>query len=780
MCAPFRLPWVGEEAPAALGLPRPGPRVATPDDRLRRHRLAELARLGQEWSGHRWAQGLPGAIGEPVRPRAPTRAKWCSRAGASALSLVAETIPVERLKGVGPRLAERLANLGVTSVQDLLFHLPSRYQDRTRLTPIGELTAGGESLVEGTITAAELGFGRRRSLKVWLADGETSGLMLRFFHFSPAQRDALRPGARLRCYGEVRQGPQSLEMIHPEYQIRGLDDQAPVADALTPIYPTTEGLQQASWRSLTDQALQWLERGASILPDLLPEEIPRSLGLPDLATALRYLHRPPLDAALDALLGRTHPAFLRLAFEELTAHQVSLRRLRERARSIAAPVLAGDGSLRERLLAALPFTLTQAQERVVTQIAADLADPKPMLRLLQGDVGSGKTVVAALAALQAVEANHQAALMAPTELLGEQHLRNLSAWLAPLGIEPLWLAGRHKGRERVGLLGQIASGQARVIVGTHALFQEDVAFSNLGLVIIDEQHRFGVHQRLRLREKGARDGLAPHQLIMTATPIPRSLAMTVYADLDLSVIDELPPGRTPIATVAVPNSRREEVIGRVRLACAEGRQAYWVCTLIEESEALECQAAEETARQLSASLPDLRVGLVHGRIKGPEREAVMRAFAAQELDLLVATTVIEVGVDVPNASLMIIENPERLGLAQLHQLRGRVGRGAQASYCVLLYRTPLSGQARERLDTLRRETSGFVIAQRDLEMRGPGEVLGTRQTGDLDFRVADPARDQSLLPAAQQAADLMLRDHRDLVEPLIRRWLGLREDYGGV
>ncbi len=689
-----------------------------------------------------------------------------------------DRIPVDRLKRVGPRLAERLANLGVTSVQDLLFHLPSRYQDRTRLTQIRDLTPGAEVLVEGTVSAAELGFGRRRSLKVWLADGETTGLMLRFFHFSTAQREALKPGVRLRCYGEVRQGPQSLEMIHPEYQTA--EAQGQVADALTPIYPSTEGLQQASWRSLTDQALEWLGRGASILPDLLPEAIPRALGLPDLVSALRYLHRPPLDADLEGLLARSHPAFHRLAFEELTAHQLSLRQLRERARSINAPQLAGDGSLRARLLAALPFALTGAQGRVLEEIAADLAAPRPMLRLLQGDVGSGKTVVAALAALQAVEADHQVALMAPTELLGEQHLRNLAAWLRPLGIEPLWLAGRHKGRERAGLLEQIASGTARVMVGTHALFQEDVAFANLGLVIIDEQHRFGVHQRMRLREKGAREGLAPHQLIMTATPIPRSLAMTVYADLDLSVIDELPPGRTPIATVAIPDSRREEVIGRVRQACAEGRQAYWVCTLIQESEALECQAAEETARTLAESLPGLRVGLVHGRIKGTDRDALMRAFADAELDLLVATTVIEVGVDVANASLMIIENPERLGLAQLHQLRGRVGRGSQASYCVLLYRTPLSGQAWERLDTLRRESSGFVIAQKDLEMRGPGEVLGTRQTGDLDFRVADPARDQSLLPAAQQTADLMLRDHRDAVEPLIRRWLRQKADYGGV
>jgi ATP-dependent DNA helicase RecG len=691
-----------------------------------------------------------------------------------------DQVPIDRLKRVGPRLTERLAGLGLNSVQDLLFHLPTRYQDRTRLTPIAELIPGGEALVEGVVSAAELALGRRRSLKVWLADGEARGLMLRFFHFSTTQREGLKPGTRLRCYGEVRQGPQSLEIVHPEYQVLGVEAGPAVAEALTPVYPSTEGLHQATWRSLTDQALEWLGRGASLLPDLLPAEVTTPLGLPDLAAAVAYLHRPPLTANLDDLLLRRHPAFHRLAFEELVAHQVSLRRMREEQRRAAAPRLTGDGALRGRLRAALPFALTGAQQRVLAEIAADLEAQSPMLRLLQGDVGSGKTIVAALAALQAVEADHQVALMAPTELLGEQHLRNLSAWLTPLGLEPLWLAGRHKGRERAGLLAQIADGTARVIVGTHALFQEDVAFSNLGLVIIDEQHRFGVHQRMRLREKGARDGLAPHQLIMTATPIPRSLAMTVYADLDLSVIDELPPGRTPIATVAVSDARRDEVVERVRQACGEGRQAYWVCTLIEESEVLECQAAEETARQLAESLPDLRVGLVHSRIKGPERDALMRAFADADLDLLVATTVIEVGVDVPNASLMIIENPERLGLAQLHQLRGRVGRGAQASFCVLLYRSPLSGQARERLDTLRRESSGFVIAQKDLEMRGPGEVLGTRQTGDLAFRVANPARDQSLLPAAQQAADLLLRDHPELVEPLIRRWLGAREDYGRV
>ncbi len=477
---------------------------------------------------------------------------------------------------------------------------------------------------------------------------------------------------------------------------------------------------------------------------------------------------------------RCHPAFRRLAFEELVAHQLALRRLRRQRRWEEAPVLAGDGDLRARLLAGLPFSLTRAQQRVLEEIAADLARPRPMQRLLQGDVGSGKTVVAALAALQAVESGRQAVLMAPTEILSEQHRRNLSGWLGPLDMETVWLAGRHKGREREDLLARIASGDARVVVGTHALFQKDVAFHDLGLAIIDEQHRFGVHQRMKLREKGSREGGVPHQLIMTATPIPRSLAMTIYADLDLSVIDEMPPGRTPVQTVAVPDSRREEVMARVRQACASGRQAYWVCTLIEESEALQCQAAEDAAQVLRSTLPGLRIGLAHGRLKAAEREAVMGRFAAGDLDLLVATTVIEVGVDVPNASLMIIENPERLGLAQLHQLRGRVGRGSQASHCLLLYHAPLSRSARERIELLRRSTNGFEIAEKDLEMRGAGEILGTRQTGEMRFRIADPVAEGSLLAAARQAADLILDRHPDRVKPLIVRWLDAREHYGGV
>jgi ATP-dependent DNA helicase RecG len=544
------------------------------------------------------------------------------------------------------------------------------------------------------------------------------------------------------------------------------------------VYPSTEGLQQSAWRGLTEQALECLERFA--LPECLPAAVIAGLHLPDLRTALNDLHRPPLGEHYEDLTERRHPAFRRLAFEELVAHQVSLRRLRYAHARTSAPRLAGDGRLRRRLREQLPFVLTPDQERAVAEIATDLACDQPMQRLLQGDVGSGKTVVAALAALQAIESGHQAALMAPTELLSEQHWRGLSRWMGPLGIEPVWLTGRHKGRERTGILKAIAEGRAPLVIGTHALIQDEVRFTALGLAIIDEQHRFGVHQRMRLREKGAQEGRVPHQLIMTATPIPRSLAMTLYADLDLSVIAQAPPGRTPIVTVAVPDERRPAVVERVHEACAAGRQAYWVCTLIEESELLQAQAAEETARQLGESLPGVRVGLVHGRQRAAERESVMAAFAAGELDLLVATTVIEVGVDVPNASLMIIENPERLGLAQLHQLRGRVGRGAVESHCVLLYRSPLSGQTRERVALIRSTLDGFRIAEEDLRMRGAGEVLGTRQTGVLEFRIADPLRDQPLVPAAQRAADLILTSHPELVEPLIRRWLGQRDRLGVV
>lgn len=703
---------------------------------------------------------------------------------------------------MGPRLTERLSRLGLLTVLDLLFHLPLRYQDRTRLHPIADLQPGEEVLIQGEVRAAQIVYSRRRSLKVRLGD-DSGELILRFFHFGASQTAALVPGARLRCFGEVREGPQSLELIHPEYRLFrtvGLaqaESQNPgatagllegvmgdLAEGLTPVYPATEGLAQASLRQLVTQALALLEgdEGAEGrgLRDWVPPEVLAPLLLPGLQEALVLVHRPPPGAPVRDLVERRHPACQRLAFEELLAHQLALRRLRRQRQGQEAPVLAGDGELRARLLGALPFALTGAQRRVLAEIAADLAQPRPMLRLLQGDVGSGKTVVAALAALQAVEAGRQVALMAPTELLSEQHRRHLSAWLDPLGLAPAWLTGRHKGREREDLLTRIASGAARLVVGTHALFQEEVVFRDLGLVIVDEQHRFGVHQRLKLREKGGGEAGLPHQLIMTATPIPRSLAMTLYADLDLSVIDEAPPGRTPVTTVAVPDHRREEVMARVREACRQGRQAYWVCTLIEESEALQCQAAEATAQALSEALPGLRLGLAHGRLKAVEREAVMSRFAAGDLDLLVATTVIEVGVDVPNASLMIIENPERLGLAQLHQLRGRVGRGSQASHCLLLYRAPLSRTARERIELLRRSTDGFAIAAKDLEMRGAGEVLGSRQTGDIGFRIANPLAEAELLARARSAADLILDRYPEGVQPLIDRWLGSRARLGGV
>ncbi len=707
-------------------------------------------------------------------------------------------IPVERLKGVGPRLRERLQRLGIATLQDLLFHLPLRYQDRTRRRALAELEIGDEVLVEGEVRHAEIAHGRRRALKVRIEDGQ-GALLLRFFYFSRAQVAAMRTGQRLRCFGEVRQGPQMLEMIHPELQSVGTEPepepaaspglaQNPAArsgrsDRLTPVYPTTEGLQQASLRALTDQALDWLERDPDILIDWIPAALSAPLELPSLIEALLLLHRPPADAGaelIQGLLERSHPAVQRLAFDEMLAHQLALRRLRQARVAKPAPMLAAESGLRAQLHAALPFALTGAQQRVIDEIAADLAQPRPMMRLLLGDVGSGKTVVAALAALQAIEARHQVALMAPTELLSEQHLHSLQLWLAPLGIELAWLSGRHSGAERTAILARIASGDAQVIVGTHALFQAEVQFDRLGLVIIDEQHRFGVHQRLSLREKGEREGRVPHQLIMTATPIPRSLAMSIYGDLDLSEIDELPPGRQPIATVAVPDGRRDEVIARVQASCRQGRQAYWVCTLVEESDALQAQAAEDAAADLRERLPGLRIGLVHGRIKAQERAPVMAAFKAGALDLLVATTVIEVGVDVPNASLMIIENPERLGLAQLHQLRGRVGRGSIESACVLLYHPPLTRTARERLDILRRESSGFRIAEADLRMRGAGEVLGTRQAGAIQFRLAEPMRDSALAMLARQCADQLLEHWPDHVDPLIHRWLGARDGYGQV
>ncbi|MBK8182820.1 MAG: ATP-dependent DNA helicase RecG [Candidatus Competibacteraceae bacterium] len=696
----------------------------------------------------------------------------------AARALATEPVPITALPGVGPRLAERLHRLGIHSVEDALLHLPLRYQDRSRITPISQLVSGAEAQIEADVIGSEVTAHGRRFLLCRLHDA-TGGLTLRFFHFNPTQQQLLgQTGARLRCFGEVRQGYSGLEMIHPECR-RLEPNTPPVADQLTPIYPSTAGLQQFTLRGLAEQALLRLKE-PTLLPELLPSALRLQLQLMSITDAVRVLHQPPSQASLAELESGHHPARRRLAFEEMLAHQLSLRRLRERIRRHDAPPLAGDGGLIQRFLERLPFTLTAAQQRVVREINADLAQPRPMLRLLQGDVGSGKTVVAAIAALRAVETGAQAALMAPTELLAEQHYHNFQNWLGELGIVVAWLTGRLTGRARRMLLERLALGEIHITVGTHALFQESVAFAELALAIIDEQHRFGVHQRLALSQKGQQSGRRPHQLIMTATPIPRTLAMSAYADLDTSVIDELPPGRQPIRTVAAPDSRREDVISRIRQACRNGRQAYWVCPLIEESEALQCQAASVTAERLAALLPELRIGLVHGRLLSASKETTMAAFKAGELDLLVATTVIEVGVDVPNASLMIVENAERLGLAQLHQLRGRIGRGNTESSCVLLYRPPLSPTAHARLGVLRECNDGFEIARRDLELRGPGEVLGTRQTGEQDLRVADLLRDQDLLNAARYAADQLLRDYPDCVEPLIRRWIGADVRYGEV
>ena len=685
--------------------------------------------------------------------------------------------PVTSFKGVGPRLAERLERLGIRSAQDVLFHLPARYQDRTRVVPIGALSVGDEVVIEGEVQLTELRYGKRPALLSRISDG-TGSLTLRFFHFNAKQRDALQRGVRLRCYGEVRSGPVTLEMVHPEYGALTPDAAEP-EETLTPIYPTTEGLHQLSLRNLTEQALARLANDEGV-EEWLPAELLAALRLPGLAAALRYVHRPPVGAPVEVLLAGRHPAQQRLAFEELLAHHLSLRQLRARVQRHRAPALRAPGELFAALQAALPFRLTAAQQRVIAELRADLQQTHPMQRLVQGDVGSGKTLVAAAAVLAAVEAGHQAVVMAPTELLAEQHLRNFSGWLDPLGVRIDWLAGKLKTKQRTAALQRLASGETQVAVGTHALFQDEVVFKKLGLVVIDEQHRFGVHQRLALWEKGNHGGQYPHQLIMTATPIPRTLAMAAYADLDVSVIDELPPGRQPVETVVIPGSRRDEVVLRVRLACREGRQAYWVCTLIEESEVLQCEAAQDTAVRLAEALPDLRVGLVHGRMKGAEKEAVMTAFKAGELDLLVATTVIEVGVDVPNASLMVVENAERLGLAQLHQLRGRVGRGDQKSACVLMYQPPLSRQGRARLATLRETNDGFEIARRDLEIRGPGEVLGTRQSGLLQLKIADLLRDQGLIPQVDAAARRLLRDYPAHVAPLIRRWLGEAVQFGDV
>ncbi|MFT4256682.1 MAG: ATP-dependent DNA helicase RecG [Pseudoxanthomonas sp.] len=686
--------------------------------------------------------------------------------------------PIAGLSGAGPRVLEKLAARGLTTLQDLWLHLPRGYEDRTTLTPIRALQAGVAAQVEGRVEAVERGFRYRPMLRIAISDDSQATLVLRFFHFRSQQVNQFRIGARVRAYGTPKPGQHGLEIVHPSYRVLETGEDAALGAQLDPVYPAIEGIGPATLRKLIAQALDLLPDEAAL--ELLPPHLLRELHLPSLRDALLAMHRPARDADLAALAAGTHPAQRRLALEELLAHHLSLRRQRIAMQRHRAPALTGKGALAKKLRAALPFQLTDAQQRVHAQIRDDLAKPAPMLRLVQGDVGSGKTVVAALAAMHAVEAGKQAALAAPTELLAEQHLNNLRAWLEPIGVRVAWLAGKVTGKARAAVLGEVASGTAQVVVGTHALMQEAVVFHDLALAIVDEQHRFGVHQRLALRDKGAGGKFFPHQLVMTATPIPRTLAMAAYADLDVSAIDELPPGRTPVQTVALGTDRRPQLIERIRAACAEGRQAYWVCTLIDESEddtgtgatKIEAQAAQTTYEQLTAAMPELRVALVHGRMKPAEKQATMRAFKDGGIDLLVATTVIEVGVDVPNASLMIVENAERLGLAQLHQLRGRVGRGAAASTCVLLYQPPLSQMARQRLATMRETNDGFVIAEKDLELRGPGELLGTRQTGLAGFRVADLGRDAGLLPQVQRLADRLLAESPQLADRIVARWVG--------
>ncbi len=683
-------------------------------------------------------------------------------------------LPLAAVRGIGETFAERLARRGLRRVLDLWLHLPLRWEDRTRCTPIPQLVAGRSALVEGRVQVVEAGFRFRPQLRIVIGDGQGAALTLRFFHRHGGFLAGLRPGEKLRCFGTVRVGPLGLEMIHPEVRRLGAVESPPLADRLTPVYPAVAGIAQGRMRRLVEQALLLLPAGQGNALDRL---LGARLGFPSLAEALRFVHRPPPGTPLESLLEGSHPAVRRLAFEELLAQRLAMLLRRSRIAARRAPVLPAAEEARVRLARTLPFALTAAQERVIAEIGRELASDRPMLRLLQGDVGSGKTVVAAHALLQAVLSGHQGALLAPTEILAEQHAATLRRWLEPLGVEIVSISGKIQGRARRDALAALARA-AGVAVGTHALLQEPVVFRSLALVVVDEQHRFGVHQRLALREKGQERERVPHQLVMTATPIPRTLAMTRFADLDVSSLDGKPPGRQPVETLLLPASRREELVRRVGAFCREKGQAYWICTLIEESEQVAAQAAASVREELAEALPGLAIGLLHGRMKPTEKQMVMEAFADGRIRLLVATTVVEVGVDVPSATLMVIENAERLGLAQLHQLRGRVGRGAAQSYCVLLYQPPLSEQARARLRTLRATEDGFRIAEKDLELRGPGELLGTRQTGSIAFKIADLGRDRDLLPEVARVADELLARDPEQAARLAASWLGEGLRYG--
>ena len=677
------------------------------------------------------------------------------------------------LKGVGPKLAEKLERLHIRNVLDLLLHLPLRYEDRTQIKTIASLQDGDRALIKVQVEMTQVKYGKRRSL-ICRASDQTASIDFRFFYFNKSQQQRLEKGAEFYAFGEVRRFGYQCNMVHPELTAITATSSAPLLDSLTPVYPTTDGLHQNSLRPLTQQAVALLDKHP--IDNLLPEKVQRQFQLPDINQALKWIHTPPKDAQSELLQQFTSPSARRLICEELLAHQLSMMLQRHKLEEHQAASMQTKGTLQDKLLSQLPFKPTNAQQRVSQEIIQDLETSKPMLRLLQGDVGAGKTLVSAMAALQVIEAGYQVAIMAPTEILAEQHYLSFSQWMEALGIRTTFLISKLPAKQKNESLAQIASGEAQLIIGTHALFQKDVHYNKLGLAIIDEQHRFGVNQRLALKQK-APEGYQLHQLMMTATPIPRTLAMTVYADMDVSIIDELPPGRTPVQTVALSDQKREQVIQRIATACGdENRQVYWVCTLIDESEEVQCQAAETTANQLAEQLPNLNVGLVHGRLKSEQKQMVMDKFKQGELDILVATTVIEVGVDVPNASLMIIENPERLGLSQLHQLRGRVGRGSVESHCVLLYQQPLSNNAKSRIQVMRDTNDGFVIAEEDLKLRGPGEMLGTRQTGDIGLLV----RDAELVAELQEVAHHLAEHSPQLAQKITQRWLGSRQDFADV